>query len=176
MSHARLTPPYHPPHPLWSPLVAAGVVLAPGLAALATSRLLLFPSLAPTAVLQAHAPAHPSSRFYNVVVSHVIGLAAAYGAVYLLGLAHAPSVFAVHAVSTARVAAATLAVGVGTLGEILLRATHAPAASTTLLVALGSFGATLRDAEDLVIGVLIVALVGEGARRLRLRAERPRSF
>ncbi|HEU4697813.1 MAG TPA: HPP family protein [Gemmatimonadales bacterium] len=149
------------------------MLLAPGLAALATGQLLLFPSLAPTAVLQAHAPAHPSARYYNIIVSHVVGMAAAFFAVWLFGVADAPSVFAAHAVSAGRVGAAVLAVALGTYLEMRLHAHHAPAAATTMLVALGSFPATLHSALMIVVGVLVVAAAGEAGRRLHLELAEP---
>ena len=162
------------PHPVVSPLVAAGVTALPGLVAIASGQVLLFPSLGPSAVMQAHSPEHHSSRFYNVVVSHVVGLAAADLSVLVLGLARAPSVFQLHTVTAARVAAAVLAIALGTAVEISLDAMHPPAASTTLLVALGSFRPTLHDAALVIIGVLIVASAGEAVRQLRLRhAEAP---
>lgn len=119
--------------------------------------------------MQAHSPDHRSSRFYNVVVSHVIGLAAADLCVVVLGLAHAPSIFALHGVSGARIAAAVLSIAVGTAIEIALGAAHPPAASTTLLVALGSFRPPLHDAALATAGGLIVATAGEAARRTRQR-------
>jgi len=61
--------------------------------------------------------------------------------------------------------------GLTTLVTILLRAPNPAAGSTTLLVALGSFR-TGRDAVAVVVGVLIVAIVGDVLRRLRL-GERP---
>lgn len=61
----------------------------------------------------------------------------------------------------------TLAVSLGTMAEVLLRATHPPTASTALLVALGSFKPTLRDAAALVVGMLLVAGIGERLRLLR---------
>jgi HPP family protein len=153
-----------------SPLVAAGITALPGLLALASGQVLLFPSLGPSAVMQAHSPEHRSSRFYNVVVSHLAGLAAADVCVLVFGLAHAPSIFQLHAVTAARVAAAVLAIALATAAEIVLRATHPPAASTTLLVALGSFRPTLHDGALIAIGVLIVATAGEAVRRARLRS------
>lgn len=158
------------PDALWSPLVAGLVTLVPGLVGLATGQILLFPSLGPTAVIQAHDPEQPSARFYNVLASHLGGLASAYLAVTLLGIAHAPSVFEARQLSVARVVAAALAIILAIGVEKLLRAYHPPAASTTLLAALGSFKPTLQDALSVVIGVLIVAGVGEGFRRLRLRS------
>lgn len=156
------------PHPLWSPLIAASVVLVPGAIAAASGLILLFPSLGPTAVIQAYSPSDPSARFYNVVVSHIVGMASAYAAVFLFGIAHAPAIITVHAVSPARMGAAAVAIALGTFLEVSLRAMHAPSASTTLLVALGAFKAEWRDVAEIVGGVLIVAIVGEIVRRARL--------
>jgi hypothetical protein len=52
------------------------------------------------------------------------------------------------------------------------RATHPPAASTTLLVALGSFRSTIHDGALIAIGVLIIATSGKAVRRAP--AEPPR--
>ena len=51
----------------------------------------------------------------------------------------------------------------------VMRATHAPAAATTLLIALGAFALTAKDASSLIIGVLLVAGIGWCFRVLRLR-------
>jgi CBS-domain-containing membrane protein len=64
--------------------------------------------------------------------------------------------------------AAVLAVALNMLGGLLLRASHPPAAATTLLVALGGFKTTVHDAVTVIVGVLIVAIVGEVLRRIRL--------
>ena len=45
---------------------------------------------------------------------------------------------------------------------------HPPAAATALLVALGGFKPTVRDTLTVIIGVLIVAKIGEVVRRVRL--------
>src|SRR4028118_1617910 len=78
---------------LWTPVVAGFVVLVPGLVSLATGQVMLFPSLAPTAAIQAHNPNDRAAHFYNVVVGHLGGLASACAVVMILGLADAPSVF-----------------------------------------------------------------------------------
>lgn len=147
------------------PLIAALITMVPGLIGLALGQVLLFPSLGPTALMQVHIPEHASSRPYNVVVSHTIGLACGLGAVELLGLAATPSVFQLHSLSLVRVLAAALAIFVGTWLEVAVRAQHPPAAATTLLVALGSFRPTLHDAAVVFSGVVIVALVGEFVKR-----------
>ena len=84
---------------------AAAPSLAPAALAVLTGRVILFASLGPTAVMQAHEPLHKSSRFYPVVVSHLVGFAVAAGTVMALGLAHTPSVFQAGSVSVTRAAA-----------------------------------------------------------------------
>jgi CBS-domain-containing membrane protein len=155
---------------LQAPIAAAIVTLIPGVVGLAAGQLWLFPSLGPTALMQAHAPEHRTSRPYNVIVGHVVGLAASLFAVWIFGIAKAPSVFQTHALSWPRVLAAALAILIATALEVIFRAPHPPAASTTLLVALGSFKATGRDIADVLIGVAIVAIAGEVMRRMRLSA------
>jgi hypothetical protein len=161
------------PDAVWTPLTVAVLTLVPGLVGLATGRVLLFPSLGPTALLQAHTPEHPSARPYNVVVSHLLGMGSGFAAVTAFGIAAAPSVFEARSLSPAHVGAAVVAIALSVLLELLLRASHPPAASTTLLVALGTFKPTVRDATALVLGVLIVAAAGEAVRRLRLRRTPP---
>ena len=155
---------------VWSPAITVAVTLFPGVIGVLTGQLLLFPSLGPTVVMQAHLPRHGSSRFYNIVVAHLVGLAAGDVCVFVLGLAHAPSVFAIHALSPARVIAVALSLLLAITLEITLRASHPPAAATTLLVALGSFKPNVRDSIAVVAGVLLVAAVGELVRQSRLRS------
>jgi hypothetical protein len=51
-----------------------------------------------------------------------------------------------------------------------LKASHPPAAVTTLLFALGGFQPTLHETIVVTIGVLIVAIIGDILRQLRLKA------
>lgn len=156
------------------PQIALGaglVILVPGLAALATGQVLLFPSLGPSALMQAHAPDHATARPYNVLVGHAVGLAAAFLFVALFGLSHAPSVFEIKRVTAARVIATALALTLAAALEVLLDAAHPPAASTTLLASLGSFKPTWPDTLDVAIGVVLVTIAGEALRRYRLRSQ-----
>jgi hypothetical protein len=65
----------------WSSLIAGLIILVPGVVGLLTGRLALFASLGLAALMHAYLPEHPSSRFYNVVVSHLGGLISAFVAV-----------------------------------------------------------------------------------------------
>lgn len=157
------------PDGLWTPLATAAITLVPGLLGLAAGRPMLFPSLGPSALTQAHTPDEPSARPYNVVVSHLLGLGCAFLMVTLFGIAQEKSVFELKHLTAARVAASVLAVALAAALEMLLRASHPPAASTTLLASLGSFKPTPGDTLTVAAGVLAVALVGELFRRLRAR-------
>jgi hypothetical protein len=149
-----------------APLGAAIVVILPGVLGVLMHQLWLFPSLGPTALMQVHVPEHASARPYNVIVGHFCGVACGLLAVSVFGLAHTPSIYALHALDWRRVGAAALAVGLATVLELVLHAPHPPAAASTLLVALGSFRPTMTDVGDIVIGVLVVAAAGEVLRRM----------
>jgi hypothetical protein len=150
------------------PLGGALVLLVPGLIAVWTHSVLLFPSLGPTALMQVSAPEHASSRFYNTVVGHGGGVAAAYFAVWLFGLGSTPSVFLLREVSAARLAATLVAITLAAALEVLLDSSHPPAASSTLLISLGTLRPTTHDVLTIVIGVLATAVTGELLRRARL--------
>ncbi len=157
---------------LWMLVSAGALVTAPALLGLATGSVLLFPSLGPTAVMLALAPEHPSSRPYHVVVGHLCGIAAAYGAVLLFGVAQSPSVFALGALTPGHAAASVAAVMLTAALQLGLRAIHPPAAATTLLIALGAFAFSVRDALVLVLGIVLVAALGEVLRRVLPAAAR----
>jgi hypothetical protein len=70
------------------------------------------------------------------------------------------------------VAAATLAILLTSLGGIITRSSHPPAAATTLLVALGAI-AKPEQILATMVGVLIVAVAGEAVRRYRLDRPTP---
>ena len=152
--------------------MAAGLLtLLCGVVGLTSHQLLLFPSIGPTAFLLAHSPNDQSSRAWNVIVGHMVGLTAGYLALAILRGNDAPAIFAVHALAPVRVWASALAIALSLAGQIALRASHAPAAATTLLVALGGFRPTLHDAGAVVLGVLIVTAGGEALRLVHARAD-----
>lgn len=156
------------PDPVWSPLASGFLVLVVGLIGLAAHQPWLFPSLGPTAFLLVENPQLPSARYYNTIVGHLVGLAAGFLAVALLGAGDAPPVLSSNELSPVRVWAAVLAVVLNMLGVLLLKASHPPSAATTLLAALGSFKITWHNTFTITVGVLIVATLGEVLRFLRL--------
>lgn len=156
------------PEIAWAPVVGGVLTLIPGLLGLAAGNPWLFPSLGPTAFLQAANPQQPESRFYNTLVGHLLGIAAAVAAIMLTGALAEPSVLATHQLYPHRVWASALAVALTLLFQLLLRASHPPAAATTLLITLGGFNLSWKDISTIMVGVLVVAVFGEILRRLRL--------
>lgn len=158
------------PDLVWVPLTSAGLMLIVGSIGLLAHQPWLFPSLGPTAFLQAESPQQPTARFYNTVIGHSLGLLAGYLSVTLVGATAAPAVLSTHHLTPIRLWAAVLAVALNMLFGLLLKASHPPSAATTLLVALGGFDRTIQSVVTVLAGVIIVATVGEPLRRIRLRA------
>jgi CBS-domain-containing membrane protein len=161
------------PAAVWIPLASATGIGVPGLIALLTHHLILFASLGPTSVMIAQQPLLSSTKPYNAIVGHMIGLGSGFLAVWALGIAAEPSVFVAHAVSGPRVCAALLAVAMAMGIESLLNAQHPPAAATTLLAALGSFRLDWTDTWEVLVGVVAVTVTGELLRILHPAPQAP---
>ena len=154
--------------------LACGVTIGLiGLIAVWAQMPFLLASLGPTVAIQIATPELPSARAWNVAVGHLIGLGVGVLALYLTGAIDAPSFLHDHSLSLDRVAAAAFGIAIGTLIEFLLRASHPPAASTSLLVALGAIDITWRGIGSVLVGIALVTLFGELARHLRLRRAPP---
>jgi hypothetical protein len=152
----------------WATLGEGGLVLAIAAIGWATNQPLIFASLGPTAYELVEQPQLPSARAYNIIVGHLIGLGAGFLAVYLLNAWAAPNVIATGVVSVARVWAVAISAALITLLSLVLKAGQPAALATTLLVSLGAMQ-TRRDALAIIVGVLLIAAIGEPVRRFRLR-------
>jgi CBS-domain-containing membrane protein len=156
------------PNSVWAPLAAGLLILIVGAIGLIAHQPWLFPSLGPTAFVQAEKPEQPTARIYNVIVRHLHGLVAGFLAVWLLQANAAPAVLSNGDLTAPRVWASVLAVALNMLFGFLLKASHPPASATTLLIALGGFKPTFHDALTIMIGVIILAIAGELLRQIRL--------
>lgn len=157
------------PDAIWAPLAVTFLLAVPGVIGYLVGQPWLFPSLGPTAFLQAETPHLPSARFYNVIVGHLVGMLAAFAAVWFFQASDAPSVLSSHSLPMVRLETALAAVLLTMLGTSLLKASHPPASATTLLIALGGMQATLSEAGIICTGIGILATVGECVRQVRLR-------
>jgi len=153
---------------LWATLGEAGLVLAMAAISWTVNQPLIFASLGPTAYELVEQPHQKSARAYNIIVGHLIGLGAAFLALYLLNAWNDPNAIAAGVISTKRLWAMTLAAALTALLTLAARAAQPASLATTLLVALGSMQ-TRSDAFAIILGVLIIAAIGEPLRRIRLK-------
>ncbi|HSJ43457.1 MAG TPA: HPP family protein [Euzebyales bacterium] len=118
----------------------------------------VFPSLGPTAFLLFYTPVQPAASPRNTILGHLIAVAAGYLALALFGLLDAPPALAT-SVTTARVTAAALSLGLTSGAMIWAKVPHPPAGATTLIVSLG----ILREPAQLAVLMLaVVLLVAQG--------------
>jgi CBS-domain-containing membrane protein len=156
------------PDGIWAPLATGVLTLIPGLLGLVTGQPWLFPSLGPTAFLQAIEPQHPTSRFYNVLVGHLIGLGAAYLFLWAFQADATPSVLIGKTMYASRLWASVVAIAAMVLVQQLTYSLHPPAAATVLLITLGGFQMNRSSVITLLVGIVIIAIAGELVRRARL--------
>jgi hypothetical protein len=154
------------PDQVWAPLMSGLLTLIVGGLSLLAGMVWLFPSLGPSIYLQTQKPADPASRFLNVVLGHLLGLAAGFAGVFLFNAFDDPVTLQAKQLTAGRLGAAVVALALTLLLTLLLKAHHPPAGATTLLTALGSIQ-TLQDSINLMIGVLIIAIAGELIRKTR---------
>lgn len=122
------------------------------LAALVTGQPFVFPSLGPTAFLLFYTPTAASASPRNTFFGHLIGALAGYIALAAFGLLHAGPALTV-GVTSARVGAAALSLGLTAGFMVWLRVPHPPAGATTLIVSLGLL------THPAQLGVLMAAVV-----------------
>lgn len=98
---------------------------------------LLASALGPTAYVLLTQPTSVAARLRNGVLGHAAGVVWALAALAVFGLWQHPSVAQQGHATLPQVAASALAVGLTLATLELLRAHHAPAAATTLLITTG---------------------------------------
>jgi CBS-domain-containing membrane protein len=137
-----------------------------GLLAVLARQPWLFPSLGPTIFLQVMTPNEPAARPWNTLAGHAAGIAAGFAALFLCAAAADPPALSTEMLTGGRAAATALAVGLTIALQIVLRAQHAPAAATTMVITLGALKPTTQTVAHIVVGVILVTLLGEAARWL----------
>ena len=113
------------------------------------------------------ASAHPR----NVVVGHLVGVAAGFAALWLFSLWTHPSVM-VEGVTSRRIAAAAVSLALTSLLLQILHAPHAPAGATTLIVSLG----LLKTGDALLAIIAAIAFVTVVATAMNLLTGARRSL
>lgn len=152
---------------LIAPVGEAVLILIVSIIGWASHQPLIFASLGPTAYELVEKPKLPSARPYNVVVGHLIAVLAGFAAIFIARAWTVPSV-SVHGVPFLRVWAAVFATLLTVFFTLLFNATQPAALSTTLLVSLGLMQ-TVQNGFMILAGVVLITLIGEPIRILRLK-------
>jgi CBS domain-containing membrane protein len=119
---------------------------------------LIFPSLGPTAFLFFYRPLDAVSSPRNAICGHALGIVVGFAALWLFGLQGNPGI-GMEGVSVLRIFCAGLALATTCALMILLNLMHPPAASTTLIVALGAVSSPL---DLLILEIAVIALTVQG--------------
>jgi hypothetical protein len=130
---------------------------------------LLFPSIGPTVFLHTVSPKQSTARAWNTFVGHAIGAVAAFGALALFGGQHMPSAMTAGSIEPPRIYASALAVGLTIAFQLPMRAVHAPAAATTLLITLGGLQADWATIAVLVAGIASSTVLCDWGLRISYR-------
>ena len=146
---------------VWTPAVAATLVVLVGAVGFWLHQPWLFAGLGPTVLLVATNPGHDTARFRSIVVGHLVAIGCAYLALLLLNATSAPSLLAAATMSMPRVWASAGALAMLVIVQPQLRAYHPPAAATALLVTSGAYRMTGKTPLALMAGVLLVAIAAE---------------
>jgi hypothetical protein len=152
---------------LIAPAGEALLLLIAALVGWLTHQPLIFASLGPTAYEQIETPHRRSARPYSIFTGHLVAVASGYLA---LVVTHAWSVPPVSAsgVPLDRIWAVLFSAALTVVLTLLLHASQPAALSTTLLVSTGILQQPI-DAGIIMGAVILMLLVGEPLRRLRLR-------
>ena len=150
--------------------VSLAITLVVGALGFAFQQPWLFPSLGPTIFIHTVTPHDAAARPWNTFVGHGVGAAAAFLSLAVFGGLDAPSAMTAGHLTVARASASAVAVALTIGGQIPLRAGHAPAAATTLLITLGGFEADLATVGVLITGIAVTTFLCDGGRRILTRA------
>lgn len=142
------------------------ILAAVGTVSLLIRQPLLFPTLGPILFVQLQTPEQPSAQPWNILVGNAVAIVAAVFALAVVGATHMPPPIVSGVLTWQRELAAALAVAVTFLGQYPVRAMHAPAATTALLITLGAINPEWRAVGIVCAGVVLITLLGEGAKRL----------
>lgn len=153
---------------LIAPIFEGVLILLVGVIGLAMHSALLFSSLGATAYEQIEKSRSRTARPYNIIAGHIGGIIAGFVALAILNAWAAPEVLSAHYMTSQRVWAGVIGVALTVLVNTLVRAQQPAACSTSLLVSLGTFQ-TLRISLTVVGAVILLAILGEPLRRLRIR-------
>jgi len=153
-----------------APVGEALLILVVALAGWLSREPFIFASLGPTAYELIETPHRRSARPYSIFVGHLTGIGAAFLALFLTAARHSPPV-STAGVPLIRVWATVLAAALTVFVTLLLHASQPAAIATSILISSGLLQRPI-DAAVILGAVILMILVGEPLRRLRLRYQK----
>ena len=131
----------------------------------------LTPSIAAAAFTQLFNPLQPGARPYSIVLGQIVGALSGFAGVYAAHAANAGKLMGDHDLSWERAAAVAIAVAITAVVQMAVKARSPAGGTTAVVVAVGVETANLAGAMRLVVGIVLVAVLGEIARRILIRVE-----
>ncbi len=149
------------------------VIVIGGIAALSVvaQEAWLAPSIAAAAFTQLFNPLQPGARPYTIVLGQIVGALAGFAGVYAAHAVNVGKLMGAHDLSWERVAAVAIAVAITAVVQIAVKARSPAGGTTAVVVAVGAEMADWSGAMRLLGGIVLVAVLGEIARQILIRAE-----
>ncbi len=132
----------------------------------------LAPSLGSAVFTQLLHPEEKSATPYAILVGQVAGAAAGFAGVFIAGAVAVPPFMGGHPLDWARVLAIVITALLAAAAQVLTGALTPAGGATALVVALGAESADWHGVMHLAIGLVLVTILGEAARRAILRQRR----
>ena len=152
------------------PPVLVTIVLAViGAFSLLVEQAWLVPSITAAAFLQVFSPDQTSAKPYAIAVGQIIGGAAGFVGVLVTASSGSPAFTGDHHLGAGRLAAIVIATALTSALQSAAKATSPAGAATAVIVATGVETTTWLGAGRLLVGIALVTILGEIARRLVLR-------
>lgn len=131
----------------------------------------LAPSIAAAAFTQLFTPTQTGAKPYTIVVGQLIGAAAGFAAVYLAHAMQVGKMMGDHDITYERAAAVAIAVLLTSVFQMAAEARSPAGGTTAVVIAIGAETATAAGALRLAVGIVLVAILGEIARRVLIRLQ-----
>ena len=149
-------------------VVVLGII---ALACVWTQEAWLAPSLAAAAFTQIFTPTQPGSKPYSIALGQVVGGTSGFIGVYAAHATNVAKFMGAHDLSYQRVLAVVIAVAITATVQIAIEAKSPAGGTTAVVVAIGVESADWAGVTRLAVGIALVTILGEIARRVLFRVD-----
>ena len=125
----------------------------------------LAPSLGSAVFTQLLHPEEASAKPYAILVGQILGAASGFAGVFLAGAASQPSFMGAHPLVWTRVVAITVTAILAASLQLISGAMTPAGGATALVVSIGAEADAPSGAVHLAVGLVLVTIMGEAARR-----------